>query len=163
MQVRFLAGLMVALPIAHAESAARPGENSFRLRWSAPTSCPDESDVKQRIQRLLNASKLAPATAPLEVTAQVSASPEGFRLDLTVGSAPAARSRKPLAPSCGELAHATALVVALAIDPSIAVSPDTASDATTADATTKDAGATETHSLRSGTFHGTGRPCGSAW
>lgn len=142
MQVRFLAGLMIAWPItAHAEPAVAPRENSFRLRWSAPASCPDESDVRQRIQRLLNESKLAPAAAPLEVTAQVSASREGFRLDLALGSAPAARSRKLLAPSCGELAHATALVVALAIDPSLAAIPDVESDATTSVAANEDAAA----------------------
>ncbi len=142
MQVRLLAGLMIALPTgAHAESAAVPGENSFRLSWSAPASCPAESEVRQRIQRLLNESKLPPPATPLEVSAQVKASPEGFHLDLAVGSPPAARSRKLLAPSCGELAHATALVVALAIDPSLAAIPDAESDATTFDAATKDAGA----------------------
>ena len=92
---------------------------SFRLHWRAPDTCPSELDVAARIDHLLGASESQRRAPPVEAEAVVLATKGGFELELTLQQAGEARSRSVAAPTCEELSRAAALVVALAVDPSI--------------------------------------------
>lgn len=114
-----VAAVGVAVPLtAHAQLAAPP---PFHLRWSAPATCPAEAEVAQEAQRLLGSSTAAALSVPIEAEARVISAKSGFELLLRVGSSEQARTRNLEAPSCDELAHAAALVVALAVDPSLSL------------------------------------------
>jgi hypothetical protein len=60
-----------------------------------------------------------PRTAAVSAGASVRQDPGGFILTLTVRDAEAERSRQLGAPTCEELGHAAALIIALAVDPTI--------------------------------------------
>ena len=111
--------LVLAAPLtARAESVAA---TAFHLHWSGPASCPDEGEVARETQRLLGPSTAAPRAMPVEAEAQVSAAGDGFELLLRLGPTEQTRTRHLQAPSCDELARAAALVVALAVDPSLSL------------------------------------------
>lgn len=110
------AAVMLAVPLTAGAQAA-----PFHLRWSGPINCPDEAQVARDTQRLLGGSTAAPRDAPIEADAQVTGAAGGFELVLRVGSTEQTRTRKLAAPSCDELARAAALVVALAVDPSLSL------------------------------------------
>jgi hypothetical protein len=77
--------------------------------------------VVRETERLLGASTAAPLALPIEAEAQVAPGKRGFELLLRVGPIGERRARSLEAPRCEELAHAAALVVALAVDPSLSV------------------------------------------
>jgi len=105
--------------VVRAQSIQPVGAERFRLRWvAAEGACPLEREVGAEALRLLDASPRSTA-APLEVNAQVSATPGGYQLAMTLGVGAQARTRFLTAPTCQELAHAGALIVALAIDPTL--------------------------------------------
>jgi hypothetical protein len=117
MRWRIVAAVVLGLPLtAHAQATA-----PFHLRWSGPPSCPRESDVVLETERLLGASTAAPLAVPIEAEAQVAAGKRGFELLLRVGPIGHTRARSLAAPRCEELAHAAALVVALAVDPALSL------------------------------------------
>jgi hypothetical protein len=119
MRWRIVAAVVLGLPLtAHAQATAPA---PFHLRWSGPPSCPRESDVVQETERLLGASTAAPLAVPIEAEAQVAAGKRGFELLLRVGPIGYTRARSLEAPRCEELAHAAALVVALAVDPALSL------------------------------------------
>jgi hypothetical protein len=99
---------------AHGQGAER-----FRLRWVAVPSCPSQQEIQAETERLLGGSRLPAAAPTLDVDARVSETSRGFDLQLTLGQGAEARVRSLTAPSCLELGHATALVIALALDPSL--------------------------------------------
>jgi hypothetical protein len=112
-----LAVLFTFPPTATAQPATPP---AFQLRWSAPVGCPAEPEVTRETQRLLGASTAA-ARAPIEAEGRVTAVKGGFELQLSVGPSGHASTRQLEAPSCDELARAAALVVAVAVDPSLSL------------------------------------------
>lgn len=119
MRWRVLAAMVLGLPLtAHAQAAV---PTPFHLRWSGPPSCPSEVEVVRETERLLGASMAAPLAVPIDAEAQVAAGKRGFELLLRVGPIGHSRARSLKAPRCEELAHAAALVVALAVDPSLSV------------------------------------------
>jgi hypothetical protein len=100
-----------ALVFAGPAGAAPPIE----LRWEAPPGCPSRERVLSEVRRLV-------ANAPdksLRARASVTADEEGFRVRIELeGSAQGARTLR--AQTCESVARATALIVALAIDPQAA-------------------------------------------
>jgi hypothetical protein len=87
------------------------------LTWDAPERCPDASVVRRRIEQIL----LAPPPPTIVVaTAKVRATEaHRFALTLTVRTGDVEETRNVDAAACSALADATAVVIALAIDPSL--------------------------------------------
>lgn len=95
------------------------GQSALDLDWTAPAGCPDRAEVLAHVHRLVP----APPSASLAVRASVREVDEGFRVELEMqGSASGARTLR--ASTCASVARATALVIALALDPSASLEPE---------------------------------------
>jgi hypothetical protein len=75
--------------------------------------------VTREIDELIATSSAAPPPSAILAHAMVALDDGGFTLLLTIRDNDGLHQRKLEAPACGELAHATALIVALAIDPGL--------------------------------------------
>jgi hypothetical protein len=114
------ASLPAALGVAMAVLGAVPvalGQSSSSITWSAPSpDCPDEAYVRAAVQQLLGPDD--PTAARVEAHAQVErAGDASWRVHLTTLRDGATGERVVESSSCRSLADATALIVALAIDP----------------------------------------------
>lgn len=95
--------------------AAAAPVDGLDLTWDAPATCPTAVDVRESIEGLVAAVHDPQATT---VVAEVSApEDDGWRLALRVESALVSSHRTLRAESCAELANATAMIAAIAIDP----------------------------------------------
>jgi hypothetical protein len=110
--------LVVGLLLPLRASAQSSSPELFRLSWSVPDECPSDTEVRKELQRLLGASTATPG-GRVDATARVAAVKGGFELEITLGQDDQLRSRRLAAPHCEELGHAAALIVALAVDPSL--------------------------------------------
>lgn len=84
------------------------------LDWHAPPICPQQDAVEAEIGRLLGTQP--PSSTHLSAMAEVTEDTR-FQLSLVVNNAPA---RIMYSDNCAELASATSLILAIAIDPSVA-------------------------------------------
>jgi hypothetical protein len=91
----------------------------FDLTWLAPAGCPDAPDVTREIDELVASSSANPPRSAILANAMVAADEGGFTLILSIRDNEGLHQRKLEAPNCSELGHATALIVALAIDPAL--------------------------------------------
>jgi hypothetical protein len=89
---------------------------TFRFAWAAPDECPSRGQVQAEIARLVGGDLLLRQGGELEVKATVSHSPF-WSAELTTQHAGQTGRRTIEAPSCKAVADATALIVALLIDP----------------------------------------------
>jgi hypothetical protein len=112
--------LAVGLVICGATSArAAPGH--FELVWSAPETCPSQARVEQRVERILNRPVNVREDDALIVRADVS-QPQGehpWRVVIETDNGQRRASRLLEAASCDELANATALLIAILIEPNV--------------------------------------------
>lgn len=109
-------GLGIALATCVIGSGARADAEGVTLAWTAPAECPDRVRVLGKIDRL------APASARLRVRvdATVTRDERGYRVAL-VTEADGARGERSLeAATCASLADATAVIVAMMLDPASA-------------------------------------------
>ena len=136
-------GLGFGVPRARADAA-------LTLTWSAPAECPQEPAVRAELRRLLGDD--ARAGAGVQVEARLAPRAGGrFGLTLLVRSEGGVASRTLEGVSCDALMQATALIVALGIDPEGVLArtaepapPDAVTtDAVTTDAVTTDAATTD--------------------
>jgi hypothetical protein len=99
---------------------ALPAENppgALTFTWSAPETCPSRAQVLAELTRLLGGTILMAPGDDLEVRATVEHG-RVWSVVLATRRAGRAEGRRSLdAPSCPSLAEATALIVALMIDP----------------------------------------------
>jgi hypothetical protein len=86
------------------------------LRWEAPTDCPTQAEVARRIAGLVGEA----SAAPLRVVFQVERRGETWHLAGEISGVADSGRRELSAASCEELADAAALIVAIAIDPTMA-------------------------------------------
>ncbi len=109
----FLSGLLVATWVATARSDTAPlGE--VELDWLAPPECPTRSQVLEDARGLVTSEHPARPSERLTVRAVVELLADNrWRLRLSVG----ASRRQVEATSCAELGRATALFLALLVDP----------------------------------------------
>lgn len=107
MQGRVSRGGLVAIAIVWLAATHAHAQ----VRWRAEGDCPSEEQVRGEVARLLGGA--IPDEAPA-VDARVERAANAWRLRLRVG---AESERRLEAASCALLAEATALIVALAIDP----------------------------------------------
>ncbi|HEY3500866.1 MAG TPA: hypothetical protein VGK73_39510 [Polyangiaceae bacterium] len=109
-----------ALIVASSANAEPLEAGPFRLDWLAPSGCPTAAETLARIEALLGAPVTEVLKTPLAARARVTeASPERFELAIETFRGEQRFTRDMQAPSCGELADAAALVLALAIDPQL--------------------------------------------
>jgi len=110
--------LAACLFVSRAATAhAAPGR--FELSWSAPEACPSSSTVEHRVERILNRPPSVREDEVLLVQASVKP-PERdlpWRVELETDNGQRHSSRLLQAASCDELASATALLVAILIEP----------------------------------------------
>jgi hypothetical protein len=107
-----VAAMLVALD---ARAQQQPG---VTLGWSAPDGCPSRAAVEAEIARLLVGTK---ATArPLDARATVTQREDVYRLRLEITRDGANSAREVDGRTCLAVAHAAALMIAIAIDPEAA-------------------------------------------
>jgi hypothetical protein len=135
---RYRAASCVLLLLAHyaifagnsvvSAQAAQP--SAVTLTWRAPDSCPQKRDVLREINRLLGD---APRFAqPLLADARITRRSGAFELILRLQSTGAPDERTLSTASCRTAADTAALLIAIAIDPSIELGEPTAAGATAA-------------------------------
>jgi hypothetical protein len=99
---------------------ARP--STLTLDWQAPQECPSAADVRSEIERLLGGPPQLPPGKPLSVHAVVR-NDGVWRVSLGTTAGTKARKRELDADSCRGAAEATALIVALMVDPNAVAQP----------------------------------------
>jgi hypothetical protein len=109
---------------------ATPVSAQPRVDWQATAGCPGADEAQLQIERLLR-SPLAAIAISLTATVRLHGSARaGFVATIEVRQAELARTRVLHSEDCAVLAHAAAVVVALAIDPSAKLdAPSAAADA----------------------------------
>ena len=113
--------LLMAILVAMLWSGAARAQSSLDLVWTAPATCPDQASVIASVQHLVTT---APPEA-LHVTASVHEEGERWTVALVLSGA-AAGTRTLRARSCPAVARATALIIALALDPNAKLPPEDA-------------------------------------
>ncbi|HTM46519.1 MAG TPA: hypothetical protein VL137_16280 [Polyangiaceae bacterium] len=108
---------------AHSTLPVAPAvPENWSIHWQAPETCPSESAVHEEIQSLLAGSTRS--NTPLSVTAVATETDHGFSIDLQFDGPRGSAHRAVQNASCVELARASALIVALAIDPGVQIDPN---------------------------------------
>jgi hypothetical protein len=87
----------------------------IELEWSAPPACPKATDVERELVALLGDRD--PGAPWVRVVAKVTAVPDGFALELVTETSSGKTTHTLASPDCAALAHAVALVAAVAADP----------------------------------------------
>lgn len=107
------------LVLAREASAETP---RVTLRWTAPEGCPAGTRVVAEVDRLLGGAGARPPK-PLDVIATVTADASaGLNVHIETAGEGGTRVRELHAASCDALADATALILALMIDPAAVTS-----------------------------------------
>jgi len=115
----FLSAALIVMGLGPAE--ADPAE-TMELIWLAPPECPTAQDVQDDVRALVAGAQ---NPQPTKVTATVSAAEPGrWMLELEVDNALIKGRRTLEAETCVDLAHATAMVAAIAIDPFSGAQPE---------------------------------------
>jgi len=102
-----------ALPLLAAQALAQPSE-ALRLDWSAPAECPNAASVLGRARDLVSPGATPDAKVQAQAVVEKGAV---YKLILRMGSGGA---RTLESARCEDLAEATALLMALAVDPTAA-------------------------------------------
>jgi hypothetical protein len=122
--MRHRLGALVALGalVGSARASAEPLERgALRLEWNAPGGCPNRVELVERIEALLGARIEDLRPEPIAAKGDVrQVGPSRFELTLETHQSEQRFARSMEAPSCAELSDAGALVLALAIDPTLA-------------------------------------------
>ena len=121
--ISWYAGVLVGVCVVTSSTtsvAAEPAANRVSLRWAAPDECPDDVRLVHEVERLLGQSLPDAGDQPLslQVHVNVQGNPDrGYAAKISFASRQGDQDRYLEHPSCEQLLSATALVVALAIDP----------------------------------------------
>lgn len=117
--ISLLAALTSLPAVAHPQIAEAPGR--VNLVWQAPAGCPDQAQFERRVTEHLghpfDGDKPASTVARAVVARTAD---QAFRVELSLEQEGETRVRALTASECTEALDAAALIVALAIDPSIA-------------------------------------------
>lgn len=126
-RVAFVAASGLASFASRAANAQSSNRMPVTLEWAAPANCPTRDHVVAEIARLLGHPAETAATQPLTARANVSLVENGsWQLRLETITRDGAETRTMDGSTCVEVADATALILAMAIDPD-AVRPASAS------------------------------------
>jgi hypothetical protein len=97
-------------------SAQDGGADRLTLEWIAPPTCPPATELRTMVARQLGGSIHLSPEKTLDVRARVEHGAT-WQVEIETGAEPQVRRRLLEADSCAGLADATALIVALMIDP----------------------------------------------
>ena len=129
-------GLVRALALGAVLAFAAQARAQVDLEWTAPPPCPTRDAVAAQITRLLAGSTAARSAQKVVARASVRALEPGYALQLSTEMGGERGERTLQAPSCAELAAASAVIVALLVDPEVVnaapsgVAPGTSAPAT---------------------------------
>lgn len=102
-------------------SIQRPGDPAvWAFEWVAPPECPSRAEVIDGVRGYLPAlaePPPSPSRADLRVSVSVAAEGSGWAAIVRMSGREGASERRFSAPLCAELADATALITAVALDP----------------------------------------------
>lgn len=98
-----------------------PASAPFELHWTAPPSCPDETVLRAAVERRLGRTIATPLGDGLVIDGHAEAQSDGrWRVELAMhGVAGEARRELGDASDCAAAVEASALVIAIAIDPEL--------------------------------------------
>src|ERR1017187_745103 len=113
-----MTGLMLLVLLAAAPAMAEPPP-SIDIRWEAPPDCPQENDVRERIQNLLGSGR---HDNHLRAEGTITRMDRRFRLDLVVRVRDLVGTRSIEANSCEDFAGAAAVELGLLIHSAKSVS-----------------------------------------
>jgi hypothetical protein len=105
-----------ALLLGLATIAVAPRAAAVELTWESPEACPDRANVEQRIHKLLGTTN-----DKVIAEGRVTATKNGYHLALTTTRDGVRGERALDDASCEALADSAALIVAMAIDPAVAM------------------------------------------
>lgn len=91
----------------------------LELRWSAPPGCPDEAGVRSSVRALLGRELTSVDADAIAVDGEIVRRDRGWSLRLTITSASGSRTRELPGESCQDLSGVAALLIAIAIDPTM--------------------------------------------
>lgn len=103
-------GLVLGLLLG-GQAKAEP-QHQVDLRWEAPTGCPQEGEVRGRIQRILGSGR---HDSPLRAEGTVARIDTRYRLELVVHVGEVTGTRSLTSKSCDDLAGAAAVEIALLV------------------------------------------------
>lgn len=105
----------------------RAAEPSVDLTWTGPADCQDDGTLEQEIERIIGDSADADANESIRVRAKVERQPDGnWLVQLQTQTGAVTGERTLVGATCAELRRATALIVALMINPNVRVEPSPA-------------------------------------
>jgi hypothetical protein len=118
----FFAGVAALVSVTDANAQAQAGDPLIDIAWEAPPGCPDAASVRASVASLVGASANARRSPEGGVSFHGVAAPIGSRWQLRVQIRESSPSQwKTLeADRCDLLAEAFALIIASALDPSLA-------------------------------------------
>jgi hypothetical protein len=108
---RTIIGSVLSALFVPASVMAEP-PTTIDLRWEAPQGCPQESDVRNRIQKILGSGR---HDSPLRAEGTITRIDGRFQLELVVHVGDVAGTRSIAAKSCEDLAGAAAVEIGLLV------------------------------------------------
>jgi hypothetical protein len=108
--------------LGHALPADASPQETFSLSWQAPAECPSSDDVRAEVARLLGGQNHLPAGQEFKASAQVDHA-QTWSVSIQTEWAGRSGRRAIEAASCQDVADATALILALVIDPTVVATP----------------------------------------
>src|SRR6478735_2060292 len=117
---RYFASALVGIGVCGSAGIARAQSSppAFALHWEAPEECPDDVQLVHQIEVLLGESLLETKGQALRVRASAHGNPSaGYAAKLSFTSAQGNEERFLEHPKCEKLVEASALIIALSIDP----------------------------------------------
>lgn len=113
---------LLCFVLATATAVNAHASEPIELRWTAPDECPTSADVLVEVERLLGARTTGDPHV-IDVVANVKKKKDGtFLVRLEIPGSDGPRSRQVSASSCAALGRATALILAMIVDPEAALS-----------------------------------------
>lgn len=106
----------IAALLGAVEPPPPPNPEVLELHWRAPPGCPTQEDLERRIRALLPGDPSGDGV--LVVEGEVTTSDRGATLVLRSTFAGRTESREIASASCGELLESTAVLLAVALEPS---------------------------------------------
>ncbi|MCB9715905.1 MAG: hypothetical protein H6712_18705 [Myxococcales bacterium] len=126
----WLAGVLALAPVAEVEAQVEaspsgepssPAADAVELQWDAPAECGDAAVVRRGLAGFLGERTAVEAGAVVRAEARVEHDEAGYRLLLRTETPSGVTTRETTAQDCAVLVEATALIVAIAVDPSAVV------------------------------------------
>jgi hypothetical protein len=111
--------VLVLLTSLLASSVLAQAAPSAPIIWSAPANCADQGEVERRVAAIIARPRWP---ADLRASGRVAARRGGFKLDLTIDLAGRHAARALTSPSCETLALTAAWLIAVSMDPNLALS-----------------------------------------